>query len=53
MNVGTSLANTLYNQNQAQDIASQNQQAAQTSGLISAGGSILGGFLSDERLKKT
>ena len=47
-----SLANTLYNQNQAQDIASQNQQAAQTSGLISAGGSILGGFLSDERLKK-
>ena len=52
MNVGTSLANTLYNQNQAQDIASQNQQAAQTSGLISAGGSILGGFLSDERLKK-
>ena len=52
MNVGTSLANTLYNQQQAQDIASQNQQAAQTSGLISAGGSILGGILSDERLKK-
>ena len=52
MNVGTSLANTLYNQQQAQDIASQNQQAAQTSGLISAGGSILGGLLSDERLKK-
>src|SRR5574338_863977 len=54
LNIGADIAGANFNAQVAQDIANQNQNAATTGGLISAGGSILGGLLasSDKRIKK-
>lgn len=40
------------NANAAQNIANQNRNTAIYTGLINAGGSVLGGLISDERLKE-
>lgn len=52
LQLGADVAGANFNAAQAQSIADQNQSSALSSGLISAGGSILGGLFSDKRLKK-
>ncbi len=53
MQAGLDIAGANFNAQNAQNIADQNSDSALTSGLLSLGGSVVGGFLSDERIKSS